>query len=432
VRRAPKSKFTYDARYMTISRRPPRRITFGLLLVLAAALPSFATAGERGVVAGAPGAELRANKSETAPIVATIQPGVPFSFAPDDTNEWAEVTLDAGTSGWLPLRLVRLWFDDGSLPRKDPTGISSEIDDAARARGLDYVKITRRAAHGDAQALRQFFSLAREADGAAAECLTTVPTAVYHLLGDAKFAGFLRGEPLAFQALVRGVVLWDARLPPTTVYLQRHFPETAKVLFPSELVGWPSPNGRYAIRKVFSDPFDMGASKIARAELIEKKTGQVLLDLTADDIGTGAQRDGSVLWSPDSKRFASLSIDLTQQPGNLLSTPRPAPLRKQTAVYQSRGDVWTRVALPLDVVPGRDRDTELEGAILGHDYVEPARWKSPNVLVLERHEYYEKKQPQVVDGLKFESIVGLSRWYWVTATIDADGKASLAWKRRAH
>lgn len=403
-----------------------------ILAVVAAASPPFATAGERGLIEGSAGVELRAGKRETAPVVATVQPGVPFSFEPDDTNAWAEVTLDAGKSGWVPLRLVRLFFDDAALPRKDPTGLASEIDDAARARGLDYVKVTRRAAQGDAKALRQFFSLAREADGAAAECLTSIPTAVYHLLGDAKFASFLRGEPLAFQALVRSVVLWDGRLPPTTLYLQRHFPETAKVLFPSELVGWPSPNGRYAVRKVFSDPFDMASSRVVRAELLERKTGEVLRDLTAEDIGTGAQRDGVVLWSPDSKRFASLSIDLTPHPGNLFSTPRPPPLRKQTAVYQLTGGVWTRVALPLDAVPGRDRDTELEGAILGHDYVEPERWTSPNVLVLERHEYYEKLTPQVLDGLKFESIIGLSRWYRVTATIDAAGTATLVWKRRAH
>lgn len=416
---------------MVPSRPSRRRLAVVLRFMLAAAVPSLATAGERGVVADPAGAELRAANSETAAVVEIVPAGVPFSFVPDETNDWAAVTLDGGKSGWVPLRAVRLSFDDASLPRKDPSGVS-EIDDAARARGLDYVKVTRRAAQGDPKALRQFFALAEAADGAAAECLATIPTAVYHLLGDAKFAGFLRGEPLAFQALARRVVLWDGRLPPTTLYLQRHFPETAKVLFPSELVGWPSPNGRYAVRKVFSDPFDMAASKTVRAELIDEKTGEVLLDLTADDIGTGVQRDGAILWAPDSKRFASLSIDLTHEPGNLFSTPRPAPLRKQTAVYQSTGGAWSRVVLPLDVVPGRDRDMELEGAILGHDYVEPKRWNARNVLVLERHEYYEKKQPQILDGVKFESIVGLSRWYRVTATIDAEGKATLAWKRLAH
>ncbi len=167
-----------------------------------------------------------------------------------------------------------------------------------------------------------------------------------------------------------------------------------------------------------------------RAELIEKKTGRVLLDLTPDDIGTGAQREGEVLWSPDSKRVACLSSDLTEQRGNLFSTPRPAPHKKQTAVYQLSGDSFARVELPLSEVPGRDGDTELNGAILGHEYTEPVRWQKPNVLVLERHEYYEKMGPTSIGDIKFESIHTLSRWYWITATITADGKANLVWKSR--
>jgi hypothetical protein len=405
-----------------------RRIAAAILLfMLAAALPRSSAAGERGLVEGADAMPIRAHQDARAPIVGTVEPGVPFSFAADDTREWAAITLDSGKSGWLPLAAIRLFFDDGALPRADPTGVS-EIDEAARARGFDYVKVTRRAARGDAKALEQFFTLAAKADGGAAESITSIPTVVYHLLGDAKFAQLVSAQPVALQALVRNVVLQDGRLPPTTLYLQRHFPETTKVFFPSELVGWPSPNARYAIRKIFSDPFDM----LGRAELIEKKTGQVLLDLSADEVGTGVSREGAILWSPDSKRFAILSIGATEQRGNLFSTPRPPPLTRQTAVYHLAGDAWRRVALPLDDVPGRKDDTELQNAILGHDYVDPARWRSPTVLVLERHEYYEKLTPTVVDGLAFESIVGLSRWYWITATIDPAGKTTLVWKRRQH
>ncbi len=87
-------------------------------------------------------------------------------------------------------------------------------------------------------------------------------------------------------------------------YFRRHFPETAKALFQREIVSWFSPDKRYAIRKVFSDEFDFRGSKVERAELIDQKTGQVLCDLTRDDIGTGGEREGEVLWSPDSKRFA--------------------------------------------------------------------------------------------------------------------------------
>ncbi len=396
-------------------------------LIISLALTQVASAEQRGVVreSGA----LRTEQRATAPMVATVKPGASFSFEPEEGNEWAKVTLESGKSGWLPLGGIRLFFDESDLPEKDPTG-SSEIDDAARARGFDYGKVTRRAAQGDPKALEQFFALAQEADGAAAESIAGMPTVVVHLLGDAKLAKYLAAQPVSRQVLVRNIVVGDGALPPTTLYLQRHFPETTKMLFPRELVAWPSPDGRYAVRKFFSDPFDLRGSKVARAELIEKKTGRVLLDMTAEDIGTGAEREGEILWAPDSRRLASRSSGLTEQRGNLFSTPRPEPLRKQTAVYQMTGDSWSRVELPLDTVPGRGSDTELKGAILGHDYIEPVRWLKPNVLLLERHEYYERLKPVIVDKVKFDSIVGFARWYSITVNINSEGKASLVWKLR--
>jgi hypothetical protein len=385
---------------------------------------------QRGVI-GAPAeaGELRAEKDASAPVVATVKPGEPFSFEPEEENEWGKVTAASGKSGWLPLSRIRLFFDASDLPKKDPAGLS-EIDEAARRLGFDYVKMTRLAAQGDVKALRQFFTLAQEADGAAAESLTRTPTVVYHLLGDAKFAKYLGAQPVSYQTLVRYIVVRDGRLPPTTLYLQRHFPETTKILFPSEMVAWPSPDGRFAIRKVFSDPFDMWHGKITRAELIEKKTGQVLLDMTADDIGGGADREGKIVWSPDSMRFASLSIRMNEKQANLFSKPQPEPHRKQTVVYQVTGDSWSRVEMTFDKVPGRENDTELEGAMLGHDFIEPVRWQKRNVLLLERHEYYEKMKPTVVDKMKFESIGTLARWHWITATISPEGEVTLVWKLR--
>jgi hypothetical protein len=319
----------------------------------------------------------------------------------------------------------RLQFTVDDLPKdeKDPAGLS-EIDDFARRRGFNYARVTRRAARGDEKALKQFFAIAQDVDGAAAESHAGVPTAVYHILGDEKFAKFLGAQPMAYRMMARNSIASDG------TYLRRHFPETTKVLFSREMVAWPSPNKQYAIRKIFSDEFDLRGSKVERAELIDRKSGQVLCDLTPDDIGTGADREGEVIWSPDSKRFAYRSSDLTEQQGNLFSTPRPPPLRKQTAVYQAAGESFTRVDLPLSDVPGRESDEELKGAILGHDYIEPVRWEKPNVLVLERHEYYEKLGPTEIDGLKFESIHTLSRWYRITATIAPDGKAAVIWKLR--
>ncbi|HEX8280128.1 MAG TPA: hypothetical protein VF551_02020 [Chthoniobacterales bacterium] len=320
----------------------------------------------------------------------------------------------------------RLRFTEDDLPKdeKDPAG-ESEIEEFARRRGFNYPKVTRRAARGDAKALKQFFELSDDVDGAAAESYRPMPSVVYHLLGDDRFAKFLKTQPLAFRVSIRSAIAGDG-----AAYLRRHFPETTKTLFCREMVDWPSPDKRYAISKIFSDEFDLNTSKVERAEVIEQKSGQVLCDLTSDDIGTGADREGAVLWSPDSKRFAYESRDLTSYEGNLFSTPRPPPQRKQTAVYQLSGETFARVDLPLSDVPGRERDTELEGAMLGHDFIQPVRWQKPNVLVLERHEYYEKLGPTEIEGMKFESIHSLARWYRITATIAPDGTAALIWKVR--
>jgi hypothetical protein len=374
---------------------------------------------------------VRAEKSEEAAVIATVKTGEPFTFAQEGDDDWCKVTLASGKSGWIPVSRVRLYFTEKDLPidEKDPAGLS-EIDEFARGRGFRYARDTRRAARGDTKALKQFFLLAQHADGAAAESISGMPTVVLHILGDEKFANFLSTQPLPFRMMVRNRILYDGLIYPVSLYLSRHFPQTAQLLFRREMVDWPSPNGLYAIRKIFSNELELGGSKVVRAELIEKKTGRVLCDLTSDDIGTGAQREGEALWSPDSKRVACLSIDLTQQQGNLFSTPRPTPLRKQTAVYQLSGDAFARVDLPLSEVPGRESDTELERAILGHEYTEPIRWQKPNVLFLERHEYYEVMKPTEVEGIKFESIHTLSRWYRITATIAPDGKATVAWKLR--
>jgi hypothetical protein len=375
--------------------------------------------------------DVRAEKSADAAVIATVKTGEPFTFECENDADWCKVTLSSGKSGWMQLSSIRLHFTEQDLPSReeDPAG-ESEIEQFARGRGLNYAAVTRRAARGDTKALKQFFSLAQDADGAAAESISGVPTVVYHLLGDEKFAKFLLAQPLPYRMMVRNRILSDGLIPPASVYLSRHFPQTVRILFQREMVDWFSPNDLYAIRKVFTDELELSGSKVVRAELVEKKTGRVLLDLTPDDIGTGAQREGEALWSPDSKRVACLSSDLTEQRGNLFSTPRPAPLKKQTAVYQLSGESFTRVELPLTEVPGRDSDTELERAILGHEYTEPIRWQKPNVLVLERHEYYEKLKPTAIGGVKFESIHAFDRLYQITATIDPDGKATLVWKLR--
>ena len=323
----------------------------------------------------------------------------------------------------------RLHFTEKDLPstEKDPNG-PSEIDQSARAHGFNYATGTRRAARGDFKLLKKFFELARDADGAASESLGDMPTVVYHLVGDEKFAQFLGAQPLAFRMMVRNQISHEGYPAPASEYLSRHFPRTTQLLFRREMVDWPSPNDQFAIRKTFSSDVGLAGSKVERAELIEKKTDRVLCDLTPDDIGTGGEREGEALWSPDSQRVACLSTDLPAQPGDLFDNPPPPPLRKQTAVYQRTGDSFVRVDLSLAEAPGYAADKELQGAKRGHIYTEPIRWRKPNVLVLRRHEYYRQMKPTVIDNLKFDSIHDVGRQYEITITFAADGKADVVWK----
>ena len=317
-------------------------------------------------------------------------------------------------------------FTEADLPslEKDPAG-PSEIDEVARRHGFHYARDTRRAARGDFKALKKFFEVARDADGAAAESLQGTPAVVYHLLGDEKFAKFLAAQPIAYRMMVRNLILGSAL---ANSEFQKDFPQSARLLFQREMTAWPSPNDLYAIRKTFSDELKLEGSKVVRAELIEQKTGRVLCDLTPDDIGTGAEREGEALWSPDSKRVACLSIDLPAQPGNMFSNPPPPLQRKQTTVYQLAGDSFARVDLPLGRAPGHENDPELKRAVAGHIYTEPVKWRKSNVLILQHHEYYRVLKP--IEQSTIESIHDLGRLYQITATIAPDGKGTVVWKFR--
>jgi hypothetical protein len=397
---------------------------------LALSLVQADGADKRGLIDDPDGyVNVRAGQNVEAAVVATVKTGEPFTFNCDEKGEWCKVTLAAEKTGWMHWSRIRQLFTMDDLPKdeKDPNGLS-EIDQVARARGFNYAATTRRAASGEPKALKQFFALAQDVDGAAAESYYGAPTAVYHILGDEKFSQFLTAQPLAYRVMVRSRIVNDDIVSPAIEYLRLHFPETAKTLFRREIVDWPSPDQRYAIRKTFSDEFDLGSSKVVRAELIEKKSGNVLCDVTRDDIGVGSDREGEVLWAPDSKRFAYLSSDLSSQPGNPFGTPAPAPQRKQTAVYQAANDLFARVELGLTTPPGRDSDAELKGAMLRHEYTTPARWKKPNVLLLDRHEYFQKLEPITIGDTQGNSIHDLERAYQITATIAPDGKAKVVWK----
>ena len=101
-------------------------------------------------------------------------------------------------------------------------------------------------------------------------------------MGDKTLSKFVRGLPLADQVGVRGTLIGgmseeEFANGADVDYLQRYFPETTKLLFRGEIVDWTSPDGRYSIRKTFTDPLDLAESKVSHAELIEKATGQTAM-----------------------------------------------------------------------------------------------------------------------------------------------------------
>lgn len=353
-------------------------------------------------------------------------------------SKWS-VCLKSGITGFMDKNRIHLLPDEPLMKlnhdaskkewRKFQSTRDAELGEtasAAKGRGLDYYKVLMAASNGDKKALAQFFSLADSMDGAAAEGYFPDASAVFHLVGDKPFSNFVRGLPVADQVGVRGTVMGGLSAEEfangaDVNYLQRYFPETTKLLFRGEIVDWTSPDGRYSIRKIFTDPLDLTDSKVSHAELIEKATGQTLCDLTNSDIGVDGTREGSVLWSPDSKRFAYVASDLSH--AGIFRKEAVPPQKTQTTVYQNSDKSFTKVDLPIDQPPGKENDPEIKGAVMGHEFVTPVRWTDANTLILERHDYYERLMPP--SG----SIHGFARLYEITVSFK-DGTANASWKLR--
>ena len=377
-------------------------------------------------------------------VIAKVKAGEHFVAAKpwnrSDDLRWS-VCLKSGITGFMDKTRIHLLPDEPLMKlnhdarkkewRKLQSLRNAELNETAsqaKGRGLDYFKVLRAASNGDKKALAQFFSLAEFMDGAAAEGYFPDASALFHLVGDKTFSNFVRGLPLGDQVGVRGTLIGgmseeEFANGADVDYLQRYFPETTTILFRGEIVDWTSPDGRYSIRKTFTDPLDLAESKVSHAELIEKATGQTVCDLTNADIGVGGGREGSVLWSPDSKRFAYVASDLSHA-GNLFRTPAPPPQKTQTTVYQSSSKSFTKINLPLDQPPGKESDPEIRGAAMGHEFVSPVRWADANTLILERHDYYEKLT------LPSGSIHGFARLYEITVSFKDDGTANTSWKLR--
>jgi hypothetical protein len=92
-------------------------------------------------------------------------------------------------------------------------------------------------------------------------------------------------------------------------------------------------------------------------------------------------------------------------------------------VYQVSGASCVKADLTLNQPPGKETDPEMTGAVMGHDFVTPTRWKNPDTLILEKHDYYEKLTPS-------GGIHSFGHLYQITVSFKEDGKASTSWKLR--
>jgi tetratricopeptide (TPR) repeat protein len=172
---------------------------------------------------------LRKDKRADAPVVTKVKAGEPFEFQKKEHDDWCHVKLESGVGGWMHYSRIKLYFTKEDLPAKPEEG--DEVDEQARARGINYYEVTQAAARGDQKALKTFLSF--RGDGAAAEKHVGVSSVVIHLIGDDAFAKFLDEQSLDFceeltPAWELGIV-WPFDMKD---YFRQHFPKSAKLLFP--------------------------------------------------------------------------------------------------------------------------------------------------------------------------------------------------------
>jgi Bacterial SH3 domain/Tetratricopeptide repeat len=174
---------------------------------------------------------LRRETRADSPIIAKVKKEEPFEFECGQNETWCQVKLAAGVTGWMHYSRIKRYYTEKDLP-KGPEDSGEEIDEQAREQGVNYYEVSRAAARGDKKALKTFFTLGL--DGAAAEThITSIEEVVIHLVGDDKFAAFLREQPPEFrQRLSGGWELGTFSPFDPKEYFQQHFPKSAKILFP--------------------------------------------------------------------------------------------------------------------------------------------------------------------------------------------------------
>jgi hypothetical protein len=338
---------------------------------------------------------LRKEKRADATVITKVKAGEVFQFQKKGDEDWCPVKLKSGMSGWMHYSRIKLYFTKDDLPGNSEEG--DEIDQQARKRGVNYFEVTQAAARGDKEGMKTFLSIG--GDGAAAEEAEALKGVMIHLIGDDRLAEFLRAQTPSYQMGVRGSLigsgLGDATYPFEPVeYLRRHFPKTAKLFFRRE-IDFPSPDGRYSLHKIFSRQEIGDDSKVIRSEVIEKGTGKMIKDLSAEDFGTGQGREGDVRWAPDSKAFLWFRV---------------GPRGYGVTAYRLSGRSFAEVELPDYCVPNNEGDgARCEGGAL-----EDVRWIKPNTLSHEQACYHTDSSGNIQHHLKGK--------YEIIMTISPDGK----------
>jgi Tetratricopeptide repeat/Bacterial SH3 domain len=174
---------------------------------------------------------VRKEKTADSAIVAKVKKNEPFEFQCGQNATWCKVKLASGVTGWMDYSRIKRYYTERDLP-KGPEDSGEEIDEQTREQGVNYYEVTLAAARGNKKALKTFFSVGL--DGAALEThITSIVEVVIHLVGDDKFAQFLREQSPIFRENISRD--WDsgtfAPFNPKE-YFQRHFPKSAGLVFP--------------------------------------------------------------------------------------------------------------------------------------------------------------------------------------------------------
>jgi hypothetical protein len=188
----------------------------------------------RGVIDDPDGyVNLRKEKRADAPVITKVKAGEPFQFNKREGEDWCQVKLKSGVSGWMHCSRIKLYFIKGDLP--DTPDENGDIDKQAREHGVTFYEVAQGAARGEGKPLKTFLRIGEYADGAGAEEYWGVLSVVVHLVGDDALAKFLRVQSREFQEIARNSLNGDLTFPfAHDEYFRQHFPKTAKILFSEE------------------------------------------------------------------------------------------------------------------------------------------------------------------------------------------------------